>query len=115
MPKKIVVPDPGEPGPNSEIQVSPPEHMEYMRCDYEAKMAVLQTKLAEAVGRAVRLEIDVAARAANEGVKRAQDDLHAALVRQKDFAEKLARSYHFAWTTHSFDPDMGIVRRVAED
>ena len=115
MGKKIVVPDPNAPGPQNEILLSPSEHLELMRLEFDAKLAASQTQLATATGRAVRLEIQAAARAADEGITCAQDALQTALVRQKAFAQTLAQRYHFSWTTHSFDPDLGIVRRVAED
>jgi hypothetical protein len=97
------------------IQLSPPDLLELTKREHAAQLAHMGVKLAEAHNRAVRMEIEQAARAASEGQRRTQTEYDAALKMQRDFAEDLAKRYAFTWQTHSYNADTGVVRRLTED
>lgn len=98
-----------------ETQISSVDMMEMMRHEHASELAKLKMQLAQANDRAIRLEITQAAKAAADGLRVAHDGLNDAKRRQSSFAQQLADRYHFQWTTHTFCPDSGIVRRVTED
>lgn len=106
-----VSPDDREDG----IQLSPGDLLELTRREHQAQMSHMGVKLAAAHSRAVRLEIEQAARAASEGQIRTQTEYDAALKMQRDFAEDLAKRYAFAWADCSYDNETGVVRRITGD
>lgn len=115
MPKKTHIAQvPPEPDAKPK-RISPQDHMELMRHEHQAELARVRLQLAQSCERAVRLEIAQAAQAAAEGMRRAQDALKDSTRRHTDFAQQLAERYDFAWSTHTYCPDTGIVRRVTED
>ena len=111
-PKLAAAPEPHEP---QSLQLSHVDHLELMRHEHEAELCRVRLQVAQANDRAVRLEIAQAAHAAADGLRRAEDALRTSAQAQRDFAQALASRYAFAWSTHAYDPETGIVRRVTED
>lgn len=100
---------------SNETQLAAVDLLEMMRHEHASELAKVRLQLAQAQDRAVRLEITQAAKAAAEGLRHAQDSLSQTRQQQSTFAQALADRYHFQWSTHTFCPDTGIVRRVTED
>jgi hypothetical protein len=98
-----------------QVQLSASDHLQLVRLEHDADLQRVRLQLARAHDRAVRLEITQAAQAAADGLRRAEEALRAAAKQQRSFAEALADRYAFAWSTHAYDPDTGVVRRVAEE
>jgi hypothetical protein len=115
MPKKQNVVSMHKDGLPQDKTLGRGDHLELMRHEHAVELARVNMQLAQANDRAVRLEITLAAKAASDGIRTAQDALRTSTQAHRDFAESLAARYAFAWSTHTYCPDTGIVRRVPKD